>query len=104
MSLSSLPLAKWFRITTVLILSILILSCSKTDKDKYAKVKTGMTLEQVVSILGEPTSTDQASISGLSGTSAVWKTAQSEIDIQFLNNRLSVKSYSKLDDEHLARS
>lgn len=80
-------------------LSLLLMACSKINQDNFAKIKHGMALEEVVKLLGEPTSSQTIDISGISGTSAVWKTDKVEIDIQFLNNRVSVKSYSTLDKD-----
>lgn len=83
----------------VTLLAITIAACSKPTQKNYAKVKTGMTFEEVIKILGRPESTQRTDISGFAGTSAVWKTAQAEIDMQFLNDKLTVKSYSMLEDD-----
>lgn len=87
------------RFTVIVGLSLLLSACSKINQDNFAKIKHGMAFEEVIKFLGEPTSTQTIDISGISGTSAVWKTDKVEIDIQFLNNRVSVKSFSTLDKE-----
>lgn len=57
-------------------------------------------MQEVVALLGEPTSAESINIAGISGTSAVWKDNNAEIDIQFLNDRVTVKAFSKPDDQH----
>lgn len=79
----------------ILFLSLLITSCSKITQSNFDKIKPNMTLEEVVSILGEPTSSDSVNIAGISGTSAVWKSSNAEINIQFLNNRVTIKVFNK---------
>lgn len=54
-----------------------------------------MTMKEVIAILGEPTSSESISIAGISGTSAVWQDRYSEIDIQFLNDKVTVKTFGK---------
>jgi hypothetical protein len=56
-------------------------------------------MKEVISILGEPTNSESITIAGISGTSAVWKDKDAEIDIQFLNDRVTVKSFSKSTNE-----
>ena len=55
-----------------------------------------MTMQEVTAILGKPTSSESLSIAGVSGASAVWKDKQNEIDIQFLNDRMTVKTFGKV--------
>lgn len=84
---------------TVLLTSccIALLACSKLSQTNFDKIKNDMTMKQVIAILGEPTSAESVNIMGISGTSAVWKDSQVEIDIQFLNERVAVKAFSRLD-------
>lgn len=79
----------------ILCLSLLITSCSRITQSNFDKIKPNMTLEEVVTILGEPTSSDSVNIAGISGTSAVWKSSNAEINIQFLNNRVTIKVFDK---------
>ncbi len=72
-----------------------LLACSKITQSNFDKIKPNMTMKEVVAIIGEPTSSDSINIAGISGTSAVWKDNNAEIDIQFLNDRVTVKSFSK---------
>lgn len=76
---------------------IALLACSKISQNNFEKIKNDMTMKQVITILGEPTSAESVNIMGISGTSAVWKDTQAEIDIQFLNDKVAVKAFSRLD-------
>lgn len=78
-----------------LCLCLLLVACSKISQENFDRVETNMSMKQVVAILGEPTSAESISIAGISGTSAVWKDKNSQISIQFLDNKVTVKTYSK---------
>lgn len=83
-------------------LCTLLFACSKVTQENFDKVKTDMTMKEVIMILGESTSSEAIMIAGISGTSAIWKNKQAEIDIQFLNDKVAVKSFSKLDEKQIA--
>lgn len=51
-------------------------------------------MKEVVAILGEPTSSDSLNIAGMSGTTAVWKSGDAQIDVQFINDRVIIKAFS----------
>jgi len=86
---------------TVLLASccITLLACSKVSQTNFEKIKNDMAMKEVIAILGEPTSAESVNIMGISGTSAVWKDSHAEIDIQFLNERVAVKAFSRLDEK-----
>lgn len=93
---------KIFRLLQIAALGLfcaIILSCSKISQKNYDKINTNMTMQEVMTILGEPTNSESINIAGISGTSAVWKDQNGEIDIQFLNDRVAVKSFSKPIDQ-----
>ncbi len=75
---------------------VLLVACSKITQQNFDQIKNNMTMKEVIALLGEPTSSESINIAGISGTSAVWKDENAEIDIQFLNDRVAVKAYSKL--------
>ena len=81
-------------------MSLALLACSKVTQENFNKIKTNMTMKEVISILGEPTSSDSVNIAGISGTSAIWKEKEAEIDIQFLNDKVTVKTFSKSGDSN----
>lgn len=83
------------KVFVALCLCLLITACSKITQTNFEKIQNNMTMKQVIAILGEPTSSESITIAGISGTSAVWKDRKGEIDIQFLNDQVAVKSFSK---------
>jgi len=87
------------QIIALALLCAIILSCSKISQKNYDKINTNMTMQEVMAILGEPTNSESINIAGISGTSAVWKDQNGEIDIQFLNDRVAVKSFSNPAEE-----
>lgn len=54
-------------------------------------------MKQVTTILGTPTNVEKINIAGISGTSATWKDEKGQVDIQFLNERVTVKAFSSFD-------
>ena len=79
----------------VIFMMLWLAACSKITEDRYEQVKQGMNMEQVVSILGEPSAARSINIAGISGTSATWKTSEAEITIQFLNDQVTIKTFVK---------
>lgn len=83
------------KLTTLLILITLLVACgSKINESNYQKIQEGMTMEQVQTILGEPTKTASVGVGSLSGTTANWIYDKLTISIQFLNNKVQLKSLS----------
>lgn len=93
---------RFLKTLLILPLCFLLFACSKISQKNFEKIQNNMTMDQVIAILGEPTHSENINIAGISGTSAVWKDdSHGEIDIQFLNNRVIVKAYSKPSkDDH----
>ncbi|MBA3661684.1 MAG: hypothetical protein H0W64_08155 [Gammaproteobacteria bacterium] len=81
----------------MLVFSFFIVACSKVTQDNFDDIKRNMPMREVISILGEPTSTEQIAIGGFAGTAATWKDKNVQIDIQFLNDRVTVKSFNRTD-------
>jgi hypothetical protein len=83
-------------LTTLLLLS---LACSSQINEKnYLKIDTGMTQEEVGKILGEPTESSGVDIGGFSGTTSVWKSEEGTISITFLNKKVAMKEFSKVEN------
>lgn len=89
----------FLRLFITVFLCLFILGCSKFTQENFDKIKPEMTMKEVIAILGEPTSAESINIAGISGTSAVWKDNYTEIDIQFLNDRVTVKAFSKTSSQ-----
>jgi hypothetical protein len=83
-------------------LVLLMTGClgSKINEENYKKVQEGMTMEQVKTILGEPTDAKADGVStpigSISGTQATWKTSDGKISIEltFVNDKVTLKRYN----------
>ncbi len=89
-------------VATLLIGSMLLVGCgsSKVTKTNYEKVETGMTLEQVESVLGEGTETTSMGVQiGDTGGSAaiyVWEEGDKKITVTFKDNKVVTKMQTGL--------
>src|SRR3990167_9726010 len=72
-----------------------ITACSRISQENFNKVRPNMTMNEVTTILGTPTSSESIDIGGVSGTSAVWQKDDMVITIQFLNDKVLLKNFSK---------
>lgn len=89
-----LPTARTFLMA--LVLSALLYACgSKISQENFDKIKSGMTEEEVTSLLGKPSESSSMSLGSLSGGSSVWKDKQGAITIQFANGKVMSKQFSK---------
>lgn len=87
-----------------LVLCGLLFACSKVSQHNFDKIKPNMTMGEVTAILGTPTNSESVNVGGISGTSAVWKEKDIQISIQFLNDKVAVKSFSKDNDSKSAET
>lgn len=78
-------------------ISVMLFACSKLTQENFDQIKLGMSMKQVITILGNPSNVEEIHIAGISGTSATWKDENGQIDIQFLNERVTVKAFSAFD-------
>lgn len=83
------------KIMYVLMLCVLLASCNKLTQSNFDKIENKMTYSEVVALIGEPTTSDSIDIGGVKGTSAVWKSGNADITIQFLNGTVLLKTFSK---------
>jgi hypothetical protein len=76
----------------VIFLAFALSACgTKLTDENLAKVKNGMSSQQVKSILGKPTRSDTAKILGLEGTTYYYETGDADVQISFLNDEVTVK-------------
>lgn len=91
---------QWLKYFLLGCLCVMVVGCSsKITQENFARIQNNMSMKDVIGILGEPTSSEGIMIAGISGTSAVWKSQNSEIDIQFLNDKVTVKSFNTIKEE-----
>ncbi len=68
---------------------------SKISQSSFEKIQTGMTQEEVIKILGEPTESSSIGMGPLSGTAAKWAAPEAVISIQFFNGKVKLKQFAK---------
>lgn len=78
----------------------LVAGCSKVSRDNYEKIETGMTMDEVESILGsgEVVTGGGAAIGDfeLSGKVMRWGTEEQGVEIVFVNNKVTAKAQEGL--------
>lgn len=76
--------------------ALLLAACgSKVSAENFERIQTGMSQKEVAAILGEPTETSAVSVAGLSGGMATWRDGNTEISVQFLNDKVQAKQLSR---------
>lgn len=67
-------------------LLLLLNGCSKVTKENYNKIKSGMTYEEVVTLLGEPEGCSET----LGISNCTWKDGEAKISITFISNEVTI--------------
>ena len=81
--------------TILLFTAVLALAaCSKLTQDNLSKIHNGMTTDEVKAILGDPTNSSSGSFLGQSGTEFVYHTDESDVKIDFVNDKVIATSGS----------
>jgi hypothetical protein len=73
---------------------LLLAACSKLTEENFAKVKEGMSEQEVIAILGTPAETKSVEILGISGASSTWKDERATAAVQYVNGKVKLKSFS----------
>lgn len=89
------------RILIALTLCTLIACTQPISEENYNKISTGMSYEEVVQILGKPTSTGKFALGEISATTASWEGENAKIIIQFINNQVRLKNFDGKHSEQL---
>jgi hypothetical protein len=98
-------LSKW--VSILLIVAIGLWGCATPGftYSTFAQIKEGMTEEEVLRILGEPTKVTTGSVTtggigamlgmdNLSGTTMIWNTDKGKANILFFRGKVKTKSFS----------
>ena len=67
-----------------LLVSFVLMGCSKMNKENYDKIKVGMDYQEVVEIIGSPDKCDAA----LGTKSCIWGNDQKNIKIKFVGDKV----------------
>ncbi|MGQ0654414.1 MAG: outer membrane protein assembly factor BamE domain-containing protein [Betaproteobacteria bacterium] len=79
----------------VLAAALLLAACTKVTQDNFAKIREGMSEQEVRAILGEPTESATTTVLGISGTSSKWASGDAVIAIRFVNGKVALSSFDK---------
>lgn len=84
-----------FRPLSLLLACALLSACgSRINQEHFDRIQTGMTLEEVTSILGKPDESSSASFGTISGGTATWKRDETMITVQFVNDKVQFKQFT----------
>jgi hypothetical protein len=72
---------------------LLLTGCDRVTRENYAKIQNGMTMDEVVAILGEPIETASVGIGPLEATTAQWKGKKGMVSIQFVDQKVRIKRF-----------
>ncbi len=78
---------------------LLLSACSKVNADNYAKISAGMTRDEVHSILGSPDDSSGGGIGDLTMTTETWKGSKQTIRVNFVGEKVALKSLGGKDDK-----
>lgn len=68
---------------------------SKVNENNFEKIEAGMTLQQVINILGKPSHLEAIIANNDALTLAIWRQPNSLIMLKFIANRVAMKNFSK---------
>ena len=78
-----------------LALALAVAACSKINEENFAKVRDGMSEQEVHALLGSPTESSSIGVLGISGTSSKWVAKDAVVTVQFVNGKVRLKSFDK---------
>ncbi len=88
-------LSKFLKFCAFALLLLVVACGSKVSEENYAKIKNGMTLEEVKDVLGDPTETPAAiGIGGMSAGAYVWKDGDKTITVTMTNDKVTLVAKS----------
>ncbi|MEM6821973.1 MAG: outer membrane protein assembly factor BamE [Verrucomicrobiota bacterium] len=86
---------KWFNTFVVVTVMTVMVACgNKLTSDNFAKIKNGMTEEEVKSLLGKPSEVKSGEMLGLSSTTFTYKKGESSAVVGFINGKVTHRSGS----------
>jgi len=75
--------------------ALLLAACAKVTQENYAKIREGMSEQEVHAILGKPTESSTTTVLGISGTSSRWTSGDAVISVRFVNGKVALSSFDK---------
>ena len=77
------------------LVALLLAACSRVTEENYAKIRDGMTEQEVTGMLGKPTESSSISLAGMTGTGAKWLDGDAVITVQFVNGKVFSSSFKR---------
>ena len=74
---------------------LLLAACARITQENYAKIQEGMSEQEVIAVLGNPTESQSISVLGVSGTAARWVGNDAVVTVQFVNGKARLKFFDK---------
>lgn len=94
-------MSRFTQFISVVILSIMLTACgSAINQESFSKIKNGMTKDEVINILGKPTESASMGMGAMSGTTLMWKSADKQISIQLINDKVVLKTLVDIKDKN----
>jgi hypothetical protein len=78
-----------------LLVALALAACSKVTQENFANIQEGMSEQEVISLLGEPTESNSINVLGVSGTASRWVSGDAAINVRFVNGKVALKSFDK---------
>ena len=75
--------------------ALLLAACSRITQENFSRIQSGMSEQEVISILGTPTESSSVDVLGISGTAARWAGNDAEITVRFVGGKVALKSFDK---------
>jgi len=82
----------------ILLVLVLLSGCARVTRANYAKIHSGMTMEEVVKVLGEPSDMSSIGIGPLEASTARWDGKDGSISIQFVGQKVRIKSFQSAEE------
>ncbi len=87
------------KLLLVLMSCCLLWACSSPiNQQNFEQIKNGMSRVEVIKLLGKPTDAVSISLGNLSGSSTTWQHKDMKIVIQFVNDKVILKNFIKIDE------
>ena len=81
--------------TLALLALAAVAACSRVSEENFAKIRDGMSEQQVIELLGKPAESSSVNVLGLSGTASKWVESGAVITVQFVNGKVRAKSFDR---------
>jgi len=84
---------RWHGAIIGVALLCLLSACARITQENFSRIETGMSEQEVISILGSPSESSSGSLLGISGTASRWVGRDAEINVRFVGGKVATKTY-----------